>query len=259
MKGILRFWVLVFLFIGLCVMGTAQAEKSKGQLYFVEECAVKMDAFADYDTAIKDVVALAKKHNYPHSWVTYTTNEMLYYFVYPIESESQIEALFADWEGMVVKMEKEEWTALYERLMKPTGYYKYYEIEHLPAHSYAPEDAPVVTMEVPATYWGFCYTKPGHEKDLLEIFKKYVELYKSKNIAEAFDSYIVRTGADLPACFYVMRGKTFADLFGKSEKAEEMVGKEAMALWEKFVLHLRKYEYKLGMLRPDLSYMPEQQ
>jgi hypothetical protein len=259
MKGILRLWVLVLLLVGLCVMGTAQAEKSKGQLYFVEECAVKMDAFGDYDAAIKEIVELAKKHNYPHSWVTYTTNEMLYYFVYPIESESEIEALFTDWEEIVGKIGEEKWEALYGRLMKPTEYYKYYEVEHLPSHSYAPGDVAVATMEAPATYWGFCYTKPGHEKSLLEIFGEYVELYKSKNISEAFDSYIVRTGGDLPACFYVMRGKTFADLFGKSEKAEEMTGEEAAALWEKLSSHLRRYEYKLGMLRPDLSYMPEQQ
>ena len=170
-----------------------------------------------------------------------------------------LEALFADWEGMVVKMGKEEWKALYERLMKPTEYYKYYEIEHLPLQSYNPGDVAIDPMEVPATYWGFCYTKPGHEKSLLEIFGKYVELYKNKNISEAFDSYIVRTGADLPACFYVMRGKTFSDLFGESEKAEKIAGEEAMALWEKFVLHLRKFEYKLGMIRPGLSYIPEQQ
>ncbi|MGD9345403.1 MAG: hypothetical protein PVH84_06040 [Candidatus Aminicenantes bacterium] len=259
MKSILRFWVWVFLFVGLCVMGTAQAEKSKGQLYFVEECAVKMDAFTDYDAAIKEIVAHAKKHNYAHSWATYTTNEMLYYFVYPIESESEIEALFTDWEEMVAKIGEDKWGALYERLMKPTEYYKYYEIEHLPAHSYTPGDEATELKETPATYWGFCYTKPGHEKSLLEIMGKYVDLYKSKSISEAFESYIVRTGADLPACFYVMRGKTFADLFGKSEKAEEVVGAEAAALWEKFSSHLRKYEYKLGVFRPDLSYMPEQQ
>ncbi len=259
MRGILRFWVLVFLLVGLCVMGPAQAEKSKGQLYFVEECAVKMDAFTDCDAALKEIVELAKEHNYPHSWATYTTSEMLYYFVYPIESESEIEALFTDWEEMVKKIGEEKWKALHGRFLKPIEYYKYYEIEHLTAHSYASGDVAIAPMEVPATYWGFCYTKPGHEKDLLEIFKKYVELYKSKNVAEAFDSYIVRTGADLPVCFYVTRGKTFADLFGKSEKAEEMAGEEAAALWVKFTSHLRKYEYKLGMMRPDLSYMPEQQ
>ena len=218
-----------------------------------------MDAFTDCDAALKEIVELAKEHNYPHSWATYTTSEMLYYFVYPIESESQIEELFTDWEKMVAKMGEEKWEALYERLMKPTEYYKYYEIEHLPAHSYAPGDAAVAPMEVPATYWGFCYMKPGHEKSLLEMVSKYVELYKSKDLQEAFESYLVRTGADLPACFYVMRGKTFADLFGKSEKSEEIAGEEAAAIWVKFSSHLRKYEYKLGMFRPDLSYMPEQQ
>jgi N-acetyl-beta-hexosaminidase len=114
-------------------------------------------------------------------------------------------------------------------------------------------------MEAPATYWGFCYTKPGHEKGLIDVMNEYVELYKSKNLPAGFESYVALTGAELPAYMYVMRGKTLTDLFGSSEKSEKIVGEEAQALWKKFASHLRKYEYKLGMFRPDLSYMPEQQ
>jgi hypothetical protein len=258
MKRLMRIWVVVFVFVGMCVMGMAQAEKPKGQLYFVEEVAVKLDKFSDYDIAIKEVVEFAKKHNYPHSWLTYSTSDMLYYFVYPIESESEIEALFVDWEKMAAEIGKEKWGALYDRLLMPTEYYKYYEIQHMPLQSYAPGDVAVTPMEAPATYWGFCYAKPGHTKDIMEIFDKYIELYKGKDLPAGFESYVVLTGAELPGYFYVMRGKTFTDLFGNSEKAEKIAAAEEVVLWKEFASHLRKYEYKLGMFRPDLSYLPEQ-
>jgi hypothetical protein len=258
MKGIMRICVVVFVFVGLCALGLAQAEKPKGQLYFVEEVVVKLDKFSDYDAAVKEAVELAKKHSYPHSWVAYSTNEMHYYFVYPIKSESDIEALFEAWGEMVAKIGEEKWQALYDRLNESVEYYKYFEIQHLPLQSYAPGDLAITPMEAPAAYWGFCYVKPGHTKSLMELFNKYVELYKSKNIPAGFESYVALTGADLPAYFYVLRGKSFTDLFGKSDKAHEMAEAEMTTLWEKLTSHLRKYEYKLGMFRPDLSYMPEQ-
>lgn len=259
MKGIQRIWIAAFVFVGLCVMGMAQAEKPKGQIYFVEENVVKLDKFSEFDEAIKEVMELAKQYKYPHSWATFSTDDMSYYFVYPIESESEIDALFKDWEEMVAKIGEEKWEALYDRLLMPVEYYKYYEIQLLPSKSYAPGDMPITPMEAPATYWGFCYTKPGHTKDLMEILDKYVELSKSKNLPGGFESYAVLTGAELPGYFYVVRGKTFTDLFAKSEKTEEIAGAEAAALWKDLGLHMRKYEYKLGMFRPDLSYTPEQQ
>lgn len=259
MKGVFRIWVVAFVFVGLCVMGQAQAEKPKSQIYFVEEVALKLDKSSDYDAAVKEVIELAKKHNYPHSWVAYSTNEMIYYFVYPIESGAEIAAIFSDWEEITAKIGKEKWSDLYDRLLKPSEYYKYYEVQHLPQQSYTPGDVAVTPMDVPATYWGFCYTKPGHEKSLMKIYDKYVELYTSNNLPAGFESYTVLTGADLPVNFYIMRGKTFSDLFGNSEKSEKVVGDEAEALWKDFTSHLRKYEYKLGMFRPDLSYMIEQQ
>jgi hypothetical protein len=259
MKGIFRIWVAVFVFFALCVMGQAQAEKPKSQLYFVEEVALKLDKSSDYDAAVKEVVELAKKHNYPHSWVAYSTNEMIYYFVYPIESGAEIAAIFSDWEEMTAKIGEEKWEALYERLLKPSEYYKYYEVEHLPLQSYTPGDAAITPMEAPATYWGFCYTKPGHENSLVKIMTKYVDLYKGKNLPAGFDTYVVRTGAELPVHFYVLRGKSFTDLFSKSDKVHIMAEAELATLWAEFTSHLRKYEYKLGMFRPDLSYMIEQQ
>ena len=257
MKGITRICVMVFVIITLCVMGLAQAEKPKSQLYFVEEVVVKLSKFNDYDAAIKEVIELAKKHNYPHSWVAYSTNEMIYYFVYPIESESDINALFKDWGEMIVEIGEEKWKTLHDRLLKPAEYLKYYEVQHLPLQSYFPGDVAVTPMEAPATWWGFCYAKPGHEKNIIDLFNKYVETYKSKNLPAGFDSYIVRTGAELPAYLYTIRGKSFSDMFIRSDKVYEIAGAEMKTLWAEFVSHLRKYEYKLGMFRPDLSYIPE--
>ena len=157
------------------------------------------------------------------------------------------------------KIGKEKWSALYKRAIKAVDYIKYYEIQHLPMQSYAPGDAEVPPMEAPATYWGFCYTKPGHEKGLIDVMNKYVDIYKKKDLPAGFESYVSLTGAELPAYLYVIRGKTFGDMFGRSDKIYEMAGAEMQALWSEFVTHLRKYEYKMGMFRPDLSYMPEQQ
>lgn len=258
MNGKMRIWIGAFLFAVLSVLSLAQAEKPEGQLYFVEEMKVKMDKFSDFDAVIQKVAALCKEHDYPYPWAAYSTNDMFYYFVYPVKTRADIEDLFSTWDDLVAKMGKDKWQALYQRMVDSAEFIKYYEMRHLPAHSYTAADTDPTPQDDPYTYWGFCYTKPGHEGELADIYMKYVELYKSKNCPSSFDSYVVLSGAELPAYFYMMRGKSLSGLFGESEKSEEMTGAESANLWTQLASHLRRYEYKIGMFRPDLSYMPEQ-
>ena len=73
----------------------------------------------------------------------------------------------------------------------------------------------------------------------------------------AFNFFAVDYGLELPCYFYAMGGKTASDMFAKSEKAHEIADAEINALWEKLTKYLRRYEYKIGNFRLDLSYMPE--
>lgn len=250
--------LLTFFIVCFCVQAIiAEVEKPKAQLYFAEDATVKPSMFGEYEKAIKDVVALCKEYNYSYPFLTYVSEDFHYYFIYPIESSAEIEKIFKSWYEMMEKIEKEKWQPIDERTAECVKFIEFGSFQHKPELSFAPEGYEQKLEEAPFTYWGFCYALPGKEKAVKETFKKYVSLYKSKNIGEAFETYAVNWGKELPLYFYVLRAKSGSDLFGTSEKAHEIAEKEMNELWMKLMSLCRKYEGKLGYYRPDLSYMPE--
>ena len=87
--------------------------------------------------------------------------------------------------------------------------------------------------------------------------KKWVTLFKEKNIEGGFNTYMGEMGTDNPFYFWAEFGKSAADFFTWNEKEFEMLGDEVMPLWMKTLGLLRNYESKGGMFRPELSYIPE--
>ena len=60
-------------------------------------------------------------------------------------------------------------------------------------------------------------------------------------------------GSDLPLYVWSEVGKSAADFWSISENHDEILGDEAKALWKETLSLLRKFEYKTGMPRPELS------
>ncbi len=251
--------ILVTIFIVcFCIQAIiAEAEKPKAQLYFVEEATVKPSMFGEYEKVIEEVVALCKEQNYSYPFLTYVSNDFHYYFVYPIESSAEIEKIFKSWYGMMEKIDKEKWQPLEERAAESAKFIEYGMFQHKAELSFTPEGYELKLEEEPFTYWGFCYALPGKEKSVEETFKKYVSLVKEKKLGYAFETYVVNMGKKLPLYFYVLRAKSASVLFGKGEKGDKIAKKEMNELWTKLMSFCRKYEYKMGYYRPDLSYMPE--
>lgn len=250
--------LLTFFIVCFCVQAIiAEAEKPKAQLYFTEEATVKPSMFGEYEKVIKEMVALCKENNYSYPFLTYVSNDFHYYFVYPIESSAEIEKIFKSWYGMMEKVEKEKWQPLDELAAECVKFMELGMFQHKPELSFSPEGYELNLEEEPFVYWGFCSPMPGKEKAVEETFKKYVSLYKEKNIGEAFETFIVNWGKKLPLYFYMLRAKSAPVLFGNSEKAQKIAEKELSELWAELMSLCREYEGKLGYYRPDFSYMPE--
>jgi hypothetical protein len=259
MRGKISVFCVLAAFICLFVLNTGvQAQEKTQQFYFVEDAVVKIAKFGQYEDAIKKMVEAATKVNFAHPWYAYSTQNYHYYFVFPAKDAADVQNLFDDWYKMVEEFGPENWQPINELSLEAVEYYEYGHIHHRPDLSFVPEDQPVTAQEAPFTYWGFCYTLPGHEKEMEDIFKEWVALYKENKFPSGFDTYTVAMGMELPCIFYVERAKDPVDLFSKGNKNYEIAGKEIEALWTKTLKLCRKYEFQMGMFRPELSYMPEQ-
>lgn len=252
-------FLMLGLVVSLCSLTTlVQAEEKKAQLYFVEEIVIKPSMVDKYEAHTKEALELCEKYGIPFPFYAFTTDDFHYYFVWPIESYASLDSLFKSIGEWVVKMGDENWQALVKSGEGTYEYMKWSIIRHKPDLSYKPEKPRLKPEEANFMVWIFCYIQPDKEREFEELCKEWVALYKRKNIPEKFDTYIGDIGTDMPFYFWEGRAKNAIDFYSQDEKEQEIFGGEHMELWSKTRATLRKFEFKTGWFRPDLSYMPKE-
>jgi hypothetical protein len=250
--------VLLFLTAEILALGIgAAAQEKKPQFYMVEEYVVKPSMVAQFETGLKDVVAtIYKPFDWPWPMEAYATDDFHYYFLYPFANFAEIDTAFARFYEILGKVGSDKWDALNKKMGDASEYYKQGTITLSPDLSYTPEKPRLNSEETKFVYWGFCYVLPGREMEFEAQFKKIVALFKSKGIDTGFKTWIGGLGTELPFYFYSMTGKTPADFFLTDEKVTKLVEPEITTLWNETLKLMRKYEFKIGSVRPDLWFVP---
>jgi hypothetical protein len=245
--------------VSLCTLAIlAQTEEQKSKLYFVEEAAVKPSMLSEHEAAIKEMVGFSSEHKYPYPWYAYNTDDFHYYYVFAVENLSEIENVFKAWGEVMKKLPNEQLQALMKNYQSTYEYAKYFMFRHRLDLSYTPESPRLKPGEANFTYWGFCYLLPGKEKEFEKICREFAVLDKSNNRPDGWNTYVGDIGMDMPLYFWTMHMKNAADFWNQDEINTKKVGEEkVMELWKRTLAMCRKYEYKTGWFRPDLSYLPK--
>lgn len=255
MKSKIIFTVVLLMGLGF-VFTAAQAEEQKSALLLVEEQIVKPAKIAELEDSLKEMVAFCVEHNYPYGWETISDDNYRYYYVMPIKGLADIDIQMKAGAELGKKV-GEPWQALMKKYLGTYEYARLNVIRTRPDLSYVPENPRLQPDEGVYIRWGMCYVKADMTKEFEEIMKKWVVLFKEKNIGDGFNTFIGEMGTDNPFYFWIEKGKSPVDFFAHSEKAMETLGDEAMPLWMKTLSVLRNFESKGGMMRPELSYFPK--
>ena len=126
----MRAKVLIALMVGMVVnffalTAFAQEEKPKGQLWLIEECAVKPCGIGEFEAVLKEFVALAVEHKFPYRWYGHRSNDFRYYFSYPVENLGAVDNIFEAWDELAEKKGKEQYQALQKRFEGSLESFKY--------------------------------------------------------------------------------------------------------------------------------------
>jgi hypothetical protein len=258
MKPNKRVQVSFVLAVGVLVLSLAAiAQEKKPQLYFIEDYVVKPAMVTQFESTLKDLVAkVYKPFNFPWPMETYATEDFHYYFLYPFENLAEVDKAFAYFYEVLGKFGEENWDALNRKMGDASEYYKQGTVTLSPELSYIPEKPRLKPEEMKFVYWGFCYVIPGREKEFEAQFKKIVALFKSKGVDNGFKCWIGGLGTEMPFYFYSETGKSPADFFLASENAMKLVDPDITNIWNATLGLLRKYEFKMGSVRPDLWFVP---
>ena len=254
MKNKMTVFLAAAFVLGLCAVVTpAWAQEQKSQLYFVAEIQAKPAMVAKYEAVIKKEIEL----NYPPPFETYSTDDFVYYVLYPIENYGGIDRMNRVDEEWIAKIGK-EFQALMKSAEGTIEYYKYGVVRLAPELSFAPKKPRYKPEETGFIYWYFAYIEFGKTKEFEDLCKEYADLYKSKGLPLGWNTFVAEMGVELPLYVLSMSGKSPAEFFTEDEKAVKKIDQEKIKeMGKRWTGLLRKVEIKLGRPRPDLSNLPK--
>jgi len=234
----------------------AQDEEPKEQLYLAWDFIVKPDKISEFEAVAKKRNAYYQTYNYPHQILCYSASDFQYYAIAPIENFAGVESLYTA-RNKITDKHGDEWQEINQGFTETYEYFKPFFVTFRPDISYIPESPRLQADEGKFISWIFIYVKPGKSSEFVEIMKKWVELFKDKNIPTGFNTFAGGIGTEQPLYILASSGKSAADYFTQEEKEQKIVGEDARKLGMKALPLIRKSETKTGMYRPGLSYTPE--
>jgi hypothetical protein len=248
--------VLVVLLLGaFCFLPVAtQAQEQKPQLYYVYDFVVKPAMVSQFEAAVKREIELG----HPSPYNTFSTDDLHYYFVTPIQNYAGIDSMDKADNEWSTKIGKEKLDALMKSYEGTFEYYKAGVIRFLPDLSYAPKVPGLKPEEGDFVSWGFANVEFGKGKEFRDVLKQWVALYDSNKIPMGWNTYVGVMGVEMPLYLWAERAKSAAQYWAEDEKAMKTIGgAKVMELYKKTMALCRKFESKTGWVRADLSNKPK--
>jgi len=226
------------------------------QLYFVEDVVVKPSERGNFQEVVKEFLNYFEEHNFEYPVNSYMTSDFHIYFTFPLNGFADIGNLFTNLNEMTEKVGSEKWAELTEAEFKGIETYEYGLYNLRPDLSYIPENPRLAAEESNYLEWTFAYVKPGKDAEAEVIWKKWVELYKAKDISDPYYCWTGLIGPELPLYLFVFSGENAIDFHQNSSAIMEKLGEDASPLYEETFKLIKKMEIKTGWVLRDLTYTP---
>ena len=209
---------------------------------------------ADYERMTKEFGAMLRGTNTPFYFNVVAADDFHYYFVLPMKSFGDVDKIM---QLFMVDLPQKVGKAKLSDLMQRSGATMEMTNEWLVVRrddiSYQPAKPRLKPDEVAYVQYDFYYVKPGMEEMVDQISNDWKAALAAANINDGFTVYQAVVGGDLPLVVVVTTGKSPADLAAQTAKTMETLGDKAGALNAKTFGIVRKFETKIGHVRPDLS------
>jgi hypothetical protein len=247
---------LLLVFIISSVLPVYAQEAPAGQLFVIHEDVVTPAKAQKYEQAAKNLKSMLEE-NQINSMSYQAANMMDFTYIYitPLNGVSDVETMNAGFAELEGKMGGANFKETMDKFTDCYDSHRDYLIRSRPDLSYKPEYGNTEDMNY--RIWEIYYIYPGKEAEMEQNTKKWVALQKKHNIEEGYQMYVGEMGTNMPVIVRVRSAKSFADFFTPPQQVNEAFAGEAEKLWSETWSIVRKFEQKMGRMRPDLSYQPK--
>jgi NIPSNAP len=261
-EGFMKYPKSLVLFLGIIIIlgvlpAAVRSQPVQPELYLVGDFLVDTSRVAEYEAAVKDLLANLAKHEFAFGLDIYSTDDGHYYAVYPLKNYADVDAWFNAWAELAQKMGPENLQALHRRIVAGEIERVYQFWYYRPDISFLPEKERLKPEEIGYYTWDFVWLIPGKEAEFESINKEWMALSKAKGARDPFFTWAGDMGTQMPVYVWVEYGRSAADYAATEEKFWKAMGEEGAALSKKTRALIKKMDSKTGQYRPDLSYAPK--
>jgi hypothetical protein len=252
--------IILILGLTLCLgawPAIVRSQEAQPQLYLMGDFLVDVSRVAEYEAAVKEIMANLEKHDFPFSVYIYATDDGHYYAIYPLKNYAEVDLWFKAWDDLHQRMGPENLQALHGRIVAAEIERVYMFWRFRPDISFLPEKERLKPEEIGYYTWDFVWVIPGKEAEFEAVNKEWIALSAAKKAKDPFLTYVGEFGTKMPVYAWFEYGKSAADYTATEEKFWKAMGEEGAALSRKTRALIRKMESKTGRARPDLSYLPK--
>lgn len=248
--------LLLTLFTCCFIFNSLDAQKPNKQLWFQWDDLVYPAKVAEYVEATKAVNEFLKEQKYPAPMNVYSSDDFHYYYVMPISSYAAIDTMEMMWTKIFQEVGEEKMAPLWKAFTGTQELGRKRIYVHRPDLSYTAESSYLGDKEANFLLLYICYPMYGMGMQFEDVCKKYVDLYKTKNIDASYNLFEILLGDEEPCYFFVMNGENAAAYYAKSMELWNILEADAKEIQQEMYSLLRKVDVKHLWYRKGLSYIP---
>ena len=246
------------LFIMLLIPLQNNAQNDNTNLMFrVHEDQVKLSMVSEYESIVKEIIGLMKKHEIPNThWITLASNDSKYSFVSKINGMADLDkkSFVSD---LVEKAGKETVSALFDRLDKCYDIEKNYIIRLDNDLTYMPEGFDQTPEGLNYRRNHMLYVSPGNRDAVYKSMKEVKAVFERINSKEYYRVYRSGFGADGEYYMVAIAYKDPVDQAQKSKANNALMNDDDKKVFDNLFKNLLKYDAIEGWIREDLAYSPK--
>jgi hypothetical protein len=217
---------------------------------------VEVAGAAEYETALKALIAALKESAFPITFDTYATDDSRYYIIYGLDGYAGVDRLHAAWRDAAAKIGPGRFQTLHGRMTARELSRVLRAWTFRTDLSFLPSPERLKPSEIGYYTWDYVWLVPGQEAEFEALNREWMALSAARKARDPFLTYQGGIGNEEPVYCWFEYGKSAADYAQAEERFWKSVGKAGADLSKRTRALIRRMETKTGRYRPDLSYTP---
>ncbi|QNJ98093.1 hypothetical protein [Constantimarinum furrinae] len=247
---------LILFTIPLIIPSNLFAQDGKTETFWVHEDPVIPAKVLDYEAYCATLADKCAEFNIQKAnWFTISTDELRYFHITPIDKMGDLDQ--NRFSLLRNKMGEQEFNQLFDNFDSCYETHNDYII-HLDHNlSYMPSGVEIMQDGMEFRKLELWYVTPKNIQKMLDIAKRFKELYSRKSSPEHYRVYRSGFGAPEPFILVAISAPSAEEYERIRKLNKELLGKERDVIYKELLETISKVETLSGYMRTDLSYSPK--